>query len=60
MYSEKELAAMQAIYPQNLIFTQEHIKNGGSILFLFGKLTLKNLTKTEGICYCFFGIQLAT
>jgi len=31
-----------------MLFTQETIKNGGSILFLFG------------IAYCFFGIQLAT
>lgn len=30
------------------MFTQENIKNGGSILFLIG------------IAYCFFGIQLAT
>lgn len=40
VFSEKELAAMQAVYPQNMLFTQENIKNGGSILFLFGKKTL--------------------
>jgi hypothetical protein len=28
---------MQALYPENLLFTSQDIKNGGSILFLIGK-----------------------
>lgn len=31
---------MQAVYPSNLVFTAEDIKNGGSILFLLGKILL--------------------
>ena len=37
VYTEMELAQMQAIYPQGMLFTQENIRNGGSILFLMGK-----------------------
>lgn len=37
VYTEKELAAMQAFYPQNLVFTATDIKNGASVLYLIGK-----------------------
>ena len=39
VYTVKELAAMQAVYPSNLVFTGEDIKHGGSILFLLGNLS---------------------
>jgi hypothetical protein len=34
---------MQALYPTNLLFSQQDIVNGGSVLFLLGKLALNNL-----------------
>ena len=37
VYSEKELAAMQAVYPQDLVFTTDDIKNGASVIYLIGK-----------------------
>jgi hypothetical protein len=36
IYTEKELAAMQAIYPSGILFSAEDIKNGASVLFLIG------------------------
>lgn len=37
VYSEKELAAMQAVYPQDLVFTTDDIKNGASVIYLIGR-----------------------
>ena len=37
VYTTKELAAMQAVYPSNLVFSADDIKNGGSVLYLIGK-----------------------
>ena len=41
-----------------MLFTQENIKNGGSILFLLGKYySISQLIRLYlGIAYCFFGI----
>ena len=32
------MAAMQAVYPTNILFTADDIKNGASVLYLIGKL----------------------
>jgi hypothetical protein len=37
VYSMIELAQMQAIYPENLLFTYSQIYHGVSILYLIGK-----------------------
>ena len=40
VYTEMELAKMQAVYPQ--VISENAIRNGASVLFLLGKFSTKS------------------
>ena len=50
------MAAMQAIYPNNLLFSAQDIRYGASILFMIGKSIFLLNFWYSGIMYCFLGI----